>query len=56
MEKYAEMIDHFKIPIALGLVGIVLIIGGLVFGSAKKSSDYPKESIVGSTKVIKVDN
>lgn len=50
-------IDRFKIPIALSLVGFVLIIGG-IFTSGFKASDkkeFPKESLVNSQKIISVD-
>lgn len=60
-EKIFEIIENFKLPIALSLVGIVLIIGG-VFASnlpsnqakSAKMEDYPKESLV-SLKQISVD-
>lgn len=56
MPHYQEILDKFKIPIALSLVGIVLIIGGLVSSSvAKKPTEYPKESLINGTKQIKVD-
>lgn len=50
-------IDRFKIPIALSLVGFVLIIGG-IFTSGFKASDkkeFPKESLINSQKIISVD-
>ncbi len=54
-----DIIDKFKIPIALSLVGVVLIIGGLVSSnlSSKPATAYPqfpKESLV-SAKQISVD-
>lgn len=61
MDSLDEKLDQYKLPIALSLVGLVLIIGGLFssglikFGSTPKI--YPKESIVKSEfiKEIKVD-
>lgn len=52
-----ELIDKFKIPIGLGLVGIVLVVGGLVAGSNKAPStaiDFPKESLVSSQITVDV--
>lgn len=56
----AEIIEKYKIPIGLSLIGIVLILGGL-FTSNFKPKDlpagrqgFPKESIV-NNKQIKVD-
>lgn len=49
--------DKFKIPIALSLLGIVLIIGGL-FASGlnqQQPKDFPKQSMVDSQKMISVD-
>lgn len=51
-----ELLNKFKVPIALSLVGIVLIIGGsLVSGLNKSKPIYPKESIVDTQKEISVD-
>lgn len=51
-----EWLNKFKVPIALSLVGIVLIIGGsLVSGFNKSKPIYPKESIVDAPKEISVD-
>lgn len=56
--------DKFKLPIALSLVGIVLIIGGIFASginerpknpSASSGQGFPKESIVDSQKMISVD-
>ena len=51
------MVDKFKLPIALSLVGVVLIIGGLFASSSGKpqSNDFPKESIVSGQKFISID-
>lgn len=52
-----EFWQKFKLPIALSVVGIVLIIGG-VFASGlqkAKSRDFPKESLIQGQKVISVD-
>lgn len=49
--------DRFKIPIALSLVGLVLIIGGLFASSLQKpnSREFPKMSITEGQKFISVD-
>ena len=58
------MDGNFKLPIALSLLGIVLIIGGVFASGLTKSKpkdlpagrqDYPKESLVTQDKVISVD-
>lgn len=54
--NFWEKVEKFKLPIGLCILGLVLIIGG-IFTSAlnKKVRDYPRESLVGSTKIISVD-
>lgn len=55
--NFLEKLDRFKLPIALGILGIVLIIGG-VFTSGlnrQKSKEYPKASLVDQQKMISVD-
>lgn len=58
--NFLEKIEKFKLPIALSLLGIVLIIGG-IFSSGlnksqvSKSKDFPKESIIDSQKPVSVD-
>ncbi len=47
------MLDKFKLPIALSLLGLVLIAGGIFTSSLKQSKNYPKESLV--SKMINVD-
>lgn len=57
MDVWREKFETYKIPIALCLVGFVLILGGM-FASSKSSQDFspPKESIVDSnTSQITVD-
>lgn len=60
MEQLNEVLDKYKIPLVLSLVGIVLIIGG-VFSSGvlnNKPKVFPKESIVQASPLgsqIKVD-
>ena len=65
MDRFNELIDKYKLPIGLSLVGIVLIIGG-IFSSNLPSLPsikpkappkvYPKESLVDpKTTVLKVD-
>lgn len=54
---YRERLEKFKIPIALSLVGIILIIGGMVASGTGKQYQkaFPKESLVTSSKDISVD-
>lgn len=47
MEQYQEILEKLKIPIALILVGIVLILGG-IYLTPKPKKEFPKESIVSS--------
>ncbi len=57
-ERLIGLLDRFKLPIALGFVGLILIIGGLVSGSfSAKPKAYPKESLAvpATPKPIKVD-
>lgn len=63
--NFSENLQKFKLPIALSLLGMVLIIGGIFasgvneqvssYGSKQKSRDFPKESLVESQKMISVD-
>lgn len=53
IEGITELLDKFKIPIALGLVGVILIIGGVLLSSPKKQ-EFPKESLV-ATQTVSVD-
>ncbi len=51
------MIEKYKLPIGLSIVGIVLIIGG-IFASGlniAKPKQYPKESLVSTDRFISVD-
>lgn len=51
------MIEKYRLPIGLSIVGIVLIIGG-IFASGlniAKPKQYPKESLVQAEKIISVD-
>lgn len=45
MEHYQELLERFKIPMALSLLGVVLILGGLYL-SPKPQKQYPQESLV----------
>src|SRR3989344_2961740 len=51
------MIEKFKLPIALSILGLVLIIGGVVTSGIgdQKSKEFPKESLVQAQKSISVD-
>ena len=54
---WREKLEQFKIPIALSLFGLVLIIGGAFASGLNKQQPktYPKESLVQSQKLISVD-
>ncbi|MBI2019037.1 helix-hairpin-helix domain-containing protein [Candidatus Daviesbacteria bacterium] len=56
MNSWREKISQFKIPIALGLVGMVLITGGIFTSgiNKQKPKSFPKESMV-NQKLISVD-
>lgn len=55
-DDFREKLSAYKIPIALSLVGIVLIMGGLALNPSKKPvQEFPKESLVESEKYITVD-
>lgn len=55
-DNLVAKIEKFKLPLALSLLGIVLIIGGIfASGSKVKTKDFPKESIVEAQKLISVD-
>jgi len=46
VENYLNLLERYKLPLALSLVGVVLILGGM-FASAKSTpKPFPKESIV----------
>jgi competence protein ComEA len=49
-----ELLQKYRLPIGLGLVGIVMIIGGIVT-SGGKTREYPKESLIQTPKTISVD-
>lgn len=50
-------LDRFKLPMALSLIGIVLIIGGIVASRLTKhnQTQFPKESLIENQKMISVD-
>lgn len=57
-----QLLSKYKLPLAAGVVGLVLLIGGLIasgiiFKTFVKSTKYPKESLVqtGQGMVVKVD-
>lgn len=52
-----EILEKFKIPIGLSLVGLVLIIGGMFASNLTDSKPqvFPKDSLVDSQKIISVD-
>lgn len=53
MESLNEKLNTYKVPIALCLVGLVLLIGGIITsGLFTKPKEYPKESIVEKSSTI----
>ena len=54
-DNILSSIEKFKIPIALSLVGIVLIIGGIFTSGLNKPKQFPKESLIQAQKSISVD-
>lgn len=55
-QQLNEWLNKFKIPIALSLVGVVLIVGGILLsGVNQKKAAFPKESIIEAQKFISVD-
>lgn len=54
--RFWQKIEQFKLPIALSILGIILIIGGIFASGLNKwqPKDFPKESLV-SQKTISVD-
>ncbi|MBI2085998.1 helix-hairpin-helix domain-containing protein [Candidatus Daviesbacteria bacterium] len=59
--NWREKLEQFKIPIALSLLGLVLIIGGVLASGLNKqqpnppAGGFPKESLVQNQKFISVD-
>ena len=53
--KLTEVIERFKMPIALSLVGVVLILGGIFASSITTKKTFPKESMVEAERLISVD-
>lgn len=57
VEKLVNLLDNYKLPLGLCLVGLVLIIGG-IFASGltrSKPKEFPEESLVQAQKIISVD-
>ncbi len=50
-----EILERFKLPLALSFLGLVLIIGGFFTSSSNKQKVYPQESLVKGSKIISVD-
>lgn len=56
-QNILNKIEPFKIPLALSLIGLVLIAGGMLFSAdnhRQPAKDFPQESLV-SSKEIQVD-
>lgn len=59
-DKLFASIEKFKLPIALSVLGLVLIIGGIFASPLTKSGssrtkEFPKESLVDAAKMLSVD-
>ncbi len=61
-DSFLNLLEKFKLPILLSILGIVLIIGGIFASglnkkdtSARSGQDFPKESLVQGQKMISVD-
>lgn len=61
-DNIIQILERFKLPIALAFLGVVLIIGGIFASNINKKDpstssgrSFPKESIVESVKLISVD-
>lgn len=48
MDRINSLLDQYKIPIALSIIGVILIIGGIFSTGLNKSKpkSYPKDSII----------
>lgn len=55
--SWREKLDQFKIPIALSILGVVLIIGGIFTSGLNEAQPkiFPRESLVDSQKTVSVD-
>lgn len=55
--NFLEKLEKFKLPLALSILGIVLIIGGIFASTLSKSKtrEFPQESLVEAQKSISVD-
>lgn len=56
-DNLSVFFDRFKFPIALCVLGVVLIIGGIFSSQLTKQrpKDFPKESLLDSNKIISAD-
>lgn len=58
MEGYRELLEKYKLPLSLSLIGLVLIIGGIFSSGIAKNSakQFPRESIVSTNSdIVTVD-
>lgn len=53
MGNWQELLDRFKLPIGSIFVGIILMAAGTFLSAPKK--EFPKESLIQSTRMIKID-
>lgn len=55
--NFLENLQKFRLPIALSILGIVLIVGGIFSSGLNKAriKEFPKESLVENQKMISVD-
>jgi len=54
-----ELLDRFKLPLGMGLIGLIFIIGGLISSQfltkAEAPQEFPKESLVSNKQEMMVD-
>lgn len=55
MDSLRDLFSGFKLPLALCLVGLVLILGGMFLSQSPKTKTIPKESLVQTNMAVKVD-
>lgn len=49
------MLQKYKLPVALSILGIVLITGGVVASNISPKKQFPKESLINSERIILID-
>lgn len=50
MDNFLPSLERYKLPLAISLIGIVLILGGMLISNSKSASkQFPQESLVGTS-------